>query len=128
MCRYNTYTDLTFPSGLHNHCEIIVVSQGEMIVMTNAEPVTLKEGEGVFLPGYVIHSFLTPEHSRCHVWEYDPSFIREKLSANIQTFCFSAEALTLFDKRRNGTDLYAKNPRSTILHPASAAIPPRFIH
>ncbi len=117
MYRYNTYTDLTFPSGLHSHCEIIAVSQGEMTVMANAEPVTLKEGEGVFLPGYVIHSFLTPEHSRCHIWEYDPSFIREKLSTNIQIFCFSTEALALFDKRRDDTDLYAK--KSEIYYLAS---------
>ncbi len=64
MYRYNTYTDLTFPSGLHNHCEIIAVSQGEMTVMANAEPVTLKEGEGVemaLLAVPIQHIHIIPE-------------------------------------------------------------------
>ena len=106
MYRYNTYTDLTFPSGLHNHCEIIIVSQGEMTVMANSEPIVLKEGEGVFLPSYVIHSFLTRTHSQCHIWEYDSTFIREDLSSNIRTFKYPAKSIELFNEHRNAADVY----------------------
>ena len=108
MYRYDNHTDLIFPSGLHNHCEIIIVSSGELIVTVNSQPVTVKYGEGIYLPGYVIHSFETAEHSECHIWEYDSAFIQENISNKILTFKYPTEALELFTKNRNSSDNYMK--------------------
>lgn len=108
MYRYDNHTDLTFPSGLHNHCEIIIVSSGKLTVIVNSQPVQIEQGNGLYLPGYVIHSFKTNEHSECHIWEYDSAFIQEKISNRIITFKFPIKALELFGKSRNSSDCYIK--------------------
>lgn len=86
MYRYHGHTNLNFPSGLHSHCEIIVVTRGELTVTVNSEALRLKRGMGVFLPGYVSHGFKTDESSECHIFEYDSAFISEKASGELRIF------------------------------------------
>lgn len=108
MYRYDKHTDLTFPSGLHSHCEIIIVSGGELTVSVNSEPVTVKKNEGIYLPGYIIHSFKTDLHSECRIWEFDSSFIQERMPSSIKTFNFPAECITLFEESRTDENMYIK--------------------
>ena len=79
-----------------------------MLVTFNSQNVTLKCGEGIYLPGYVIHSFKTISNSECHIWEFDSAFTEEKISNKIQTFKIPIEAICFFKNINSSPDDYIK--------------------
>lgn len=94
---YQSHHNLTFPTGLHSHYEIIAVSEGEMNVIINRTKIALSAGRGVFLPGYINHGFETLENSKCHIWEYDSNLISEEFSSKICTFDFPISTMIFLD-------------------------------
>ena len=89
--RYQCCSNLSFPQGLHKHCEIISVSEGEMNILINKTKIVLSEGMGIFIPGYVNHGFETLKTSVCHIWEYSDSLITDRFSREVLTFDFPVE-------------------------------------
>lgn len=63
--RFESGTDLSFPSHLHSSFELITVTEGEMCVTVDGKESRLGGGEAVLVFPNQVHSLSTDEHS-CH--------------------------------------------------------------
>lgn len=103
--KYTRHTNLCFPSGLHHYCEIIAVSEGEINILINRTKITLTEGTGLFVPGYISHGFETEKKSTCHIWEFDAALIPEDINRAVSTFTFPADSILYLDRINNQKNL-----------------------
>lgn len=95
--RYQRLVDLNFMSKLHLHPEIVAVSEGMLNVWVFNRRISLKAGEGLYLPGFISHRFETERSSVCHIWEYSNDLLPRILGDYTAKFCFPVEQILLCD-------------------------------
>lgn len=70
--------NLNFPHvGMHRRIEIVLVTDGELVMRVNRDTRSVQAGYAVFLDSYDAHSFRTDHKSTCAIIEFFPEFCRE---------------------------------------------------
>ena len=70
--------NLNFPYiGMHRRIEIVLVTEGELVMQINRDIYKITPGHAVFIDAYDGHSFRTYNKSTCAILEFFPEFCRE---------------------------------------------------
>ena len=109
-----SYVDFEFLPHLHRDLEFVLVLEGEMVYATSNCKGVIAEGDiALFLPNQ-IHSFHTPEHSKCVVVNFSVGYVSaflRKINGKIGAKCdyHAGESLANYL-----IDLYIRQPKEKL--------------
>ncbi len=91
--------NFSFPLHLHRHYELILVTEGEMLVQLDGETFSVQKGQGVFILSNQPHALKTPFYSKHTLFIFSPELVRQ-FSEQIknkypETSCFQTEKFFL---------------------------------
>lgn len=105
--RLKHHTNLCFYANTHSQYEIVSVSEGCLTISAGRQDISLTEGQAIFLPPYCVHSFESVQNSVCHIWEFSPNLIPEKLPDDIVLFNLCPNTEEFFYKTENTDSVFA---------------------
>ena len=68
--------DFSFPPHIHGSFELIVVTEGEMVVTVDKKPYTVGAGQAALVFPHQVHALQTPVHSRHFLCIFSPKLVQ----------------------------------------------------
>ena len=98
------HIDIQCGSHINFTMEIVYVTEGLLEMGIGEKTYTVSPGEMIFVLPFEIHSFHTPEHSKCHILMFSRELIKECYEAvssavDIRVFAISDELVSFLDSR-----------------------------
>lgn len=73
--RFNRYENVTCALHVHYSIEVVVVTDGKLLVNNGSQTITMNKGDAVLFLPFDKHAFDSPEYSNCFVVEFSPQLV-----------------------------------------------------